>query len=529
MFMLLKMSATSVLGATIAMLALGGCTIGKYQTINSDADALAANYEKIIEQFNPSPDFDLPASEHLKISRKDAWLFREIEHDYSHLGFRKVLASLFPGVPIIYDNQIPMDYDPTVVAPPSARLIKEHLDAIALQTNLGWSLKNGVVLISPNQVRNYSIPVFGSFGGRGGQGVRQDIGVKTNNLGVAREKAAGEFQNEVSGTISVYDEIASLVVSTTNARPCNAQGAQADGIDRFDDPVKAPLPCFSLSGASNTLMLSARPRAHSLFLSAYEPWVESANLQVQVTLKMLVMDVTDLAQQSLDLSLVRSAAIAGANTIDGLGISGGSASQNFVNFDESANGLTFSFSDKYAGSNFILRALNQIGKTYMTEINEFVVRNNQLHSVFFEEETPFLESVSVQTTNTSATSSSTTPTLKSNVTRTGSALNVLTTVSGGEISLRLDIDEKSLGVCEDYDLSTPDTTVRGSRCGSSSSSFTINQIISDGDTVMAVSSARQTFDVKNAKNDLMPIVGDARSARGRKFTNIYLIGVDIIK
>ena len=424
--MRLTLLTRPILSATVMTLALSGCTIAKFNAMERDGEQIVSDHDKLLEEFAQKKAQDLPFSESLEIQRQDAFLYREIDHDYSSLPFRKVLKGLFPGTPIVYDKSIPPAYNPPVIAPPNAYLVKDHLDAIALQTNLGWSIKSGVVFISPNQVVHYDVPMFGSMEGRGGQGVRQTFSVGNNNLSASGSAGGGGggFRNETAGTISAYEELASLVSSTTSAQPCDAQTSEVrPAITSAHDPIIAPSPCFTLSGAGNMLILNARPQAHSQFLRAYEPWIKSTNTQVQITLKVFMMDVSELAQQSLDISILRSAAIssgAAVSTLDGLGLAGGSFSQNFVSFDESANGLTFSYDEgsRYRGSEMMLKALNQVAKTYMYDINEFIIGNNQVHSEFSYEETPYLKKVSVTTQNTSSTSSTrrTAPTVPSSTT-----------------------------------------------------------------------------------------------------------------
>jgi hypothetical protein len=515
----------------LSLLLVAGCTISKHEEISKNADREMDNFSDLLETFKARRIQDMPQSEVLEIDKADAWLYEEVTSDYSAAGFRVALKTLFPGTPIVFADSIPASFTVPVVAPPQAFTKKDHLNSISLQTNLGWSVAGGVLYISPNMVTHYPIPLFGSSGAGG---IANNIKLSNDNLG--DDGGSSGFRNALEGEISPYLELANIAASVTGATMCE-QGLAVSPVPTLRPNTAAIYgapACYALSGAGNVLVMNARPQQHAVFASAYHPWYKSVNTQVQITLKILQTDVTDIAQQAIDPSILRSAAISAATGLshfEGLGVQAGSNSQNFVSFDESANGLTFTFDEgsRYAGSELIIKALNQVGKTFVSSSQEFTARNNQLNSFVFEEETPFLESVSVSTTNTSANSSSTAPTLTSNSTLTGSALNVIATVTGDEIGLRIIINEKILGEREDFQVSTPDTMVSGSRFGLTSSASTFTPTLRDGDVALLVSSERKNFDIQNGKNDLLPFIGDTYSAKGRVFNTLYLIEAHIVR
>jgi hypothetical protein len=522
----LKIGSALLAGVLFA----AGCTITKHEEIEKQAEGTLAEYEALLQTFKNKKSMAVPKSKQLEIETETAWLQKEVTSDYSKMRFRSALKQLFPGTPIVYSMNIPENYDFEVVAPPQAHTVQDHLNSISLQSNLGWSMSGGVLYVSPNSVVHYPIPLYGSGSG-GGSGIRSNIKVSSNNLG---ESNSGGFVNELEGEMSPYDEIASIASSVTGAQACGSQGSAVSPAFYSADPVPASPACYSLSGAGNILVLSARPQQHALFSSAYKPWYKSVNTQVQITLKVLQTDVTDIAQQALDPSILRTAAISAASGLshfEGLGINAAANSQNFVSFDESANGLTFTFDEgsRYAGSELIIRALNQVGKTFVSKTQEITARNNQVSSFAMNEETPFLESVSITTTSNNNNSSSTAPTLQSNATLTGTAFNIIATVTGNQIGLRIVINEKTLGEREDYEISTEDTFVQGSRYGWTSSDSTFTPTLKDGEVALLVSSERKTFDVSNAKNDLLPFIGDMKSAKGRVFNTLYLIEAHIIR
>lgn len=520
---------------TASVLLLTSCTITKHEEISKKADKEMGQFSDLLDDFKARRIQNMPQSEVLEIDKSDAWLYREVTSDYSKTEFREALKTLLPGTPMVFSRVIPKNFKKLVVAPPQAFTLKDHLDSISLQTNLGWSVAKGVLYISPNMVAHYPIPLFGSFsgeGGQGGEGVKNTIKLSNDNLG--GDSANSGFKNDLEGSMSAYSEIASIAGSVTNATQCGGSVASRPFTNSGDGLDAAKPACFSLSGTGNVLIMHARPQQHAMFDAAYRPWYKSVNTQVQITLKILQTDVTDIAQQAIDPSILRSAAISAATGLshfEGLGVSSSAQSQNFVSFDESANGLTFSFDEgsRYAGSNLIIKALNQVGKTFVSSSQEFTARNNQLNSFVFEEETPFLESLSVSTTNISSNSSTTAPTLTSSSTLTGTALNVIATVTGDEIGLRIIINEKILGVREDFEVSTLDTRVKGSRFGLTSSASTFTPTLRDGDVALLVSSERKTFDIQNGKNDLLPFLGDTYSAKGRVFNTLYLVEAHIIR
>lgn len=495
----------------IAFMTLVGCTtLQKQQNMSIVADAMLEEHGKLLAQFD-ALRLEMPSSDKIEIDINEAWLLQEVNIDYSHQGFREVLVNMMPGYPIVFDEVIENNFNPTVVASRTAKTLRDHLDSLSIQANLAWTSSNGVIFISPTMTKTYGIPIYGAYSSEG-EGLSTNITISHDNLGSV-ETGSGDFENSVSGELSPYQELASLVTSVTGASSCEAKNTSLSD-------VKAIASCFSISGAGNILTLTTTPRSHASFLGPYENWYNQVNAQVQLVLRVLLFDVTDIAQQGLDVSLLRSAAISAI---------GGTNSPGFVSFDESANGLTFTFNEdnRYQGSQIIMRALNQIGKTYVIDTKEIIARNNQVASLFHQEITPYLESVAIQQVNSGSTSLST-PTFVTSETITGQAINFIPSITGNSIGLRMIINESVLGDNKVFNFSSNGSVLRSERFATSGTGITFNRTLQDGQIALLTSTNRITIDVDNASNAFLPVVGDLNSAKNRTYTTLYLIEANIV-
>ena len=518
----LARSLCYVLTLLIALPLFAGCTIAKYRELDKESEELQQQQKELLESLQRDKPA-MPDSSRILIEKKDHWLHEISPADYSAGDFRSVLQSIFEGMPITYHIGIPTSYNPLVTAPPRANTNRDHLDALALQTNLGWTLTDGVVAIHPNMTRTYAIPIYGAY--TTDNSIEQEIAITHDNLSLDTA-ASGDFTNEITGTVSPYQELAALVTATTEAQACEEDSSTAPEI-LVNDPVIAPKPCYAVSGSGNLLILNARPRQHAHFQTAYDQWYAQVSAQVNIKLKIMLLDITDLAQQNLDFSLLRSAALTEINKNS---IILETNNQALVNFDTSANGITFSFNDseRYRGSQILIQALNQLGRTYIVDDKDVTARNNQPVSLFSELVTPYLESVSIQATS-QGNLSVTTPTFKISQTVTGQAINIVPTITGDLVSVRIVINERALGPTQVFDFSAQGAILKSEVPTTSGTSVTFNRTLGNHQIALLSSTNRITLEMDNASNDFLPVVGDLRSAQKRTYTTLYMIETNILQ
>ena len=446
----------------------------------------------------------------IDVPKEKAWFYQSYRATYKNQGLRETLERLTPGYPITY--ALPEKYNPKINSTPGAVTVEDHLNAITLQANVGYEFHQGILLITPMVTKKYEVPLYG-----GGNNI---INVSSNNLGSKQNKASG-FENNVTSQLSAENDIHQLVNTVLGIQYC----------ERYSDKEKKstkPLEtytynereCYSISSTGNLLSITARPQRIVLFEEAYEKWLQTVTRQANIKITVVRLDVTDLAQQHVDLSLIRNASIA-ANISN--------LTQDLTGSELNAGGgvLSLKIDDpgsRWNTSEIILKALAQIGNLSIDDTKELLVYNNRLVTVRNYRVHRYVERTSIQQTDSGGTSLST-PTVDIGELETGQAINILPTLTDDMIALHIVVNEAKIDSLEIYDIAG----TSGVLPTSSGNDNIFDVTLEDGETVLLASTHREEIEVKTDQSGLLPVwpfnrlMGNSASGGKRLTQTLFLI------
>ena len=438
-----------------------------------------------------------------------AWLYRPYRATYRNQKLRETLERLTPGFPVAY--ALPVKYDPRVSSTPDAVTVEDHLNAISLQANVGYEFHQGILLVMPMVTREYEVPLYG--------GGSNTINVSSNNLGTDGNKAGG-FENNVSSQLSAQNDVHQLVNTVLGIQYCEQVSEGEDGAAALAAHTWNDQECYSISPTGNLLSITARPQRIVLFDNAYEKWLRSVTRQANIKITVVRLDVTDLAQQHVDLSLVRNASIA-ANISN--------LTRDLAATQINAGGGVFSLriddpDSSWKSSEIILKALAQVGNISIDDTKEVLVYNNRLVTIRNYRIHRYVERSSIQQTDSGGTSLST-PTVEIGELETGQAINVLPTFSGDLIALHIVINEAKIDSLDTYNIAGSS----GVLPTSSGNDNIFDVTIEDGETVLLASTHREEVEVKTDRSGLLPVwpfnrlTGNSASGGKRLTQTLFLI------
>ena len=499
----LRRCAVFLLAATLA-----GCAVLEDQEAQNDFDAAREHYRATLEAQQTELDQIPIPGQRIDVPEYEAWLYRPYRASYRKQGFRETLRRIVPALPITY--ALPAGYNPTVSSTPDATTVADHLAAVMLQANAGYTLHSGVLLITPMTTREYALPIFGG---------NNIVNVASNNLGRAR--ATGGFENTVSTQLSVENDIRQLVQTTLGIPVC---AQTTDATQELAPPITHttynPRECYSISPAGNLLTITARPQRLARFDPAYNAWLTTVTRQASIKITILRLDVTDLAQHQVDLSLLRNASIA-------LNLS--NVTKNLVDSQIEAAGSVLSIrandpdSDWYS-SELILQALATLGNVAIDDTKEMLVYNNRLVTLRNYRVHRYVEEVTIQQTNAGGTSLST-PTVEIGEIETGQAINILPTLTGDRIALHIVINQAQIDQFDTYQIAGSSGVLPIDSGEDSIFDVTLRH----GETLLLASTHRQALDMQSDRSGLLPIwpfnriTGNAARSAKRLTQTLFLI------
>ncbi len=446
----------------------------------------------------------------IDVPKEKAWFYQSYRATYKNQGLRETLERLAPGFPITY--ALPKNYNPKISSTPGAMTVEDHLNAITLQANVGYGFHQGVLLITPMVTKKYEVPLYG-----GGNNI---INVSSNNLGREQNKAGG-FENNITSQLSAENDVHQLVNTVLGIQYCEQSGdEEEDTRGVIDTYTYNDRECYSLSSVGNLLSITARPHRIVLFDGAYRKWLQTVTRQANIKITIIRLDVTDLAQQHVDLSVIRNASIA-ANISN--------ITQDLTGSELNVGGGVISLKVDDPGSpwntsEIILQALAQIGNVSVDDTKEILVYNNRLVTLRNYRIHRYVAETSIQQTDAGGTSLST-PTVKIGELETGQAINILPTLTDDLIALHVVINEAKIDSLETYEIAG----TSGVLPTSSGNDNIFDVTIEDGETVLLASTQREEVEVKTDRSGLLPVwpfnqlTGNSASGGKRLTQTLFLI------
>lgn len=490
-------------------------------------------------------------AERIAVPETHSWLYQIYNGSY-RAPLREVLPLIVPGYPITYAiggcsnngagealkksyRDLPLrDYvddciNPLVYSTPSAVTYKDHLDSLTLQANVGYQFRNGVLLINHTVTREYEIPVYG--------GGTYKIKVGTSNLATRESAGGGDLTNDMDGDIVTVRDIHNLVRTSLGIADCESSitGRQASPAtdredSRFaDDRQNSPFAssraspffeCYQIAPSSNLLTITARPQRLSRFEPIYESWLESVTRQAVIKITTIQLDVTELAQQKVDISVIRNATIAGTlenittdiarSTIDASG------SVMSVRIDDPGS--------PWHTSNIIMQALDSIGDASIEDTRELLIYNNRMVTLRDFVVTRYVSQISIERTDSGNTSRDT-PTVEVGELETGQAINILPTLTDKLIAMHIVVNEAQIDGFRQYNL----LGTSGTLPQNSGKDTIFDVTLRDNEAVLLASTTREEHVYTSDESGLLPIwpfklIGpNAEEGRKRVIQTLYLI------
>lgn len=495
------------LAGLLAVLALPACSENIRQREQDISDA-RKRHRQLLEEQQIARATNTRAKR-VDVPKERAWLYRPFRATYRNQGLRETLERLTPGYPVAY--ALPGKYNPRVSSTPDAVTVEDHLDAISLQANVGYEFHQGILLVTPMVTKEYEVPLYG-----GGNNI---INVSSNNLGREQNKASG-FENNVTSQLSAENDVHQLVNTVLGIQYCQQEQDEDDGTVAIDTYTYNDQECYSISATGNLLSITARPQRIVLFDDAYEKWLETVTRQANIKITVVRLDVTDLAQQYVDLSLVRNASIAASIS---------NLTQDLTATELNAGGgvLSLKIDDPgspWNSSEVILKALAQVGNISIDDTKEMLVYNNRLVTIRNYRIHRYVERTSIQQTDAGGTSLST-PTVEIGELETGQAINILPTLTDELIALHIVINEAKIDSLDTYDIAGSS----GVLPTSSGNDNIFDVTIEDGETVLLASTHREEVEVRTDRSGLLPVwpfnrlTGNSESGGKRLTQTLFLI------
>ena len=504
--MMNKTGITKSVLTAICLSFLSACS----ENIRKTEDAVnqaKIRYEELLKQQTHEKK-TVSDAERIIVPETHSWLYQVYEGSYRS-PLREVLPIIVPGYPITYvmgscSNNVDC-INPVVHSTPSAVTYKDHLDSLSLQANVGYQFRNGVLLITPTVTREYEIPLYG--------GGTYEIEVGVSNLETDQLPGAGDIANDMKGDIVTTSDIHNLVTTSLGIPVCDS----LDLTDQQDSPL---FECYQIAPSGNLLTITARPQRLAAFEPIYDSWLESVTRQAVIKITTIQLDVTELAQQKVDISVIRNASIAG--TLQ-------SITSDVASSTIEASGSVMSVVINDPGSpwntsNIIMQALESIGDASIEDTRELLIYNNRMVTLRDFVVTRYVSQISIERTDSGNTSRDT-PTVEVGELETGQAINILPTLTDSLIAMHIVVNEAQIDGFRQYNL----LGTSGTLPQNSGKDTVFDVTLQDNEAVLLASTIREENTFMSDESGILPVwplklIGpNAEEGRRRVLQTLYLI------
>ena len=512
----------------VLFLFISGCSLNLQKQLDNIEDT-GDKLDTLRDEHEPTPVSE-QEPEHVEFPRDEAWLNRPLVlAGLRRMPLRMAMTEILPTNPISY--LIDKHYDPDITSNPEAKTIRDHLEAISLQANLGWHYQSGTIIFTNTVTRQYPIALYG-----GGTNVMK---VNANNL--SSNVSDNQITNSITVTIHLLAELKKFITSTINIKECIASTDTTTTELTTDqtpsDPVMAMhgfpglepqlqvKECFDVSGSANLITLTARPQTLLRFESAYQQFIESLNRNVNLKILTIKIDVTDLSQQRLDLDILRSGTdISGSLTNIVSDITSSQSTAAGGNLGAVLDLTLERAGSPWIGSQIVLQNLESIANLSIEDSREIIAYSNRLITIQDTDTLTYIREIrrdpeTVGNTTTFRTS------VTSDQILTGQALNIMPSLTDTHIALHIVINESTLirlkvDGTEDTRITLPDT---------SNSDVVFDVTLRDKEIALIASSTRSETQTREDKSGLLPIkfidrlFSNSNEGQQRVYQTLYLI------
>ena len=375
--------------------------------------------------------------EPIRIPRGAIWIGEPAGVSFSTTPRDAVSLATPPGTPIRWN------LDPTRPTPGAITHLEREttaadiLDKIAMAADWHWEWDGAAIFITDTITRTYPIPTLPGTqeitmpsrsmqvdqNEGGGQGGGQGGGGGGGGQGGGGGDGDGEIaKNEFTATLDVYDALTTLANHSVSNVPNGGT--------------------YSILPEANLLLVTGPPSAHERAKALLAEFSAQINKRVLVTFTVFELTARDSNSRGFDFQLLRDAAVA-ANVRLG--------APEFSTGD--GNGLTIRLDNlegnAYDASRLLLTLLNTQGNTTLRLHERFEVLNNIPVNYSDERLYPYIRTVSTNNQLGGALSNLS-YTVETSQLTTGLAINVLASIAGDTINIRLGYSQASLVELREY-------------------------------------------------------------------------------
>ncbi|MBL4571566.1 MAG: hypothetical protein JKY40_10615 [Gammaproteobacteria bacterium] len=386
---------------------------------------------QVLQTLEPIQPVQPAAKEEVEIPRHAPWLADRFDARYADTS-KEAIKTVLQGRPVIFELR--RETNPQVTSPIDAVTIKQHLDAIAVQSDWSYLVDEGVVVFTDTNTEQFfiqSIP---------GIGISR---VAFNTLG-----NGGNAGGQVTGASNSLELSSTPYIDLQNL----LRSVVADYIPEGADLEGSSM--FALIPSANILTVNGSPS----LLRRVKRIIDDFNYSVtrKVHLIITVYDVTfsDVSARSIDFNVLRQAAIRTSSGFTGSSLI--PATDGALSL-----GLDFFEGNSLDSSSVIFNLLRQQGQTTVKLHEAFEATNNVVFSIEDQRTTPYISQVSIQRQDGGAISQIT-PTIETDEVSTGLGFHVVATIANDNINIRLSLSQSTLVRFDPYNFGTGENGISGS-------------------------------------------------------------------
>ena len=467
------------------------------------------------------------APEPIRIPRDAPWLGEIRFRTYQADPATAINEILPPGTPVRYEllREIP---NILVFAPSGQKTISQHLDHITRQADWSWSFDAGVIRVldtisnpysiaAPPGAQNATIPMraltqdANATAGAGGGGGAAGGGAG----GASSEEPENNFEIE----LDAWETLETLLTQTLGIAPAQSP---VQSLLAPPTPIGASNaePSFTMIREANLVYVTASPSIHQKVSDLIDQFNASINERVLLTVTVFELDFTDTNRRSFDLRLLRQAASAADIRLTG------------NDFDLSdANGLSIKLTSNegnaYDASNLLLTLLNTQGQTSIRLHERFEIVNNIPVSISDQRTIPYVASISTGNQIGGAVSQLSTE-VRTQQLNTGIALNVLASIAGERVNVRLGYSQAALVRLETYDIGEGASGIAGTLPITDSSHRLFRMSLNNGDTRL-IANVTQTSITDRESSNTFGFLGGSRAVQQQQRQTIIAVTAQILE
>ncbi len=342
--------------------------------------------------------------EEVQIPLAESWLEQPLSARYRALPANRALRLVVQGHPIRFNFEEPGA--PSVVFPPSATTIREHLDSIAAQADWSYSLEHGVVQVRDIETRQFILHA---------QPGSTDSEINLRGL---KDTGGAEKDNSMKLTLDPYtDEILAAVSNILG----DGESEQQDGR-------------VAISPSANMLIVTAKPNTMRQVEKLIDSYNQSVSQIVRLEMSLIEVTFTNSENRDLLLNLIRR-----SNDLPlGLVIGGSGGGGGTVGIGDGG----FPLDDlsraegqyRYDGSSAVFEWLETFGDTSVNYDDTIEVINNHVASMDVTRTEQYVSSITLEAVGEG---DAVVPEVEFSELRTGTVVNVQPTIVGDRITLRM--------------------------------------------------------------------------------------------